>query len=153
METIEITARYISENARMNFMPAAFRGAFFSADHFIQSFLNRYAKDYQGGYWEYLQASNGAFFMEAPQPLWLSLPNYFEGECSAREVGIIVCLYAYSYFCGLAYEEGKAELNETMANRYHLLREYVNTLENESQNRIYRAIDELITRRAKPALS
>ena len=50
METIEITARYISENARMNFMPAAFRGAFFSADHFIQSFLNRYAKDYQGGY-------------------------------------------------------------------------------------------------------
>ncbi len=77
----EITARYISENARMNFMPAAFRGAFFSADHFIQSFLNRYAKDYQGGYWEYLQASNGAFFMEAPQPLWLSLPNYFEGEC------------------------------------------------------------------------
>ncbi|HIG0598330.1 TPA: antirestriction protein ArdB, partial [Klebsiella pneumoniae] len=23
METIEITARYISENARMNFMPAA----------------------------------------------------------------------------------------------------------------------------------
>jgi hypothetical protein len=24
METIEITARYISENARMNFMPAAF---------------------------------------------------------------------------------------------------------------------------------
>ena len=141
METIEITARYISENARMNFMPAAFRGAFFSADHFIQSCLNRYAKDYQGGYWEYLQASNGAFFMEAPQPLWLSLPNYFEGECSAREVGIIVCLYAYSYFCGLAYEEGKAELNETMANRYHLLREYVNTLENESQNRIYRAID------------
>ena len=141
METIEITARYISENARMNFMPAAFRGAFFSADHFIQSFLNRYAKDYQGGYWEYLQASNGAFFMKAPQPLWLSLPNYFEGECSAREVGIIVCLYAYSYFCGLAYEEGKAELNETMANRYHLLREYVNTLENESQNRIYRAID------------
>ena len=141
METIEITARYISENARMNFMPAAFRGDFFRADHFIQSFLNRYAKDYQGGYWEYLQASNGAFFMEAPQPLWLSLPNYFEGECSAREVGIIVCLYAYSYFCGLAYEEGKAELNETMANRYHLLREYVNTLENESQNRIYRAID------------
>ena len=141
METIEITARYISENARMNFMPAAVRGAFFSADNFIQSFLNRYAKDYQGGYWEYLQASNGAFFMEAPQPLWLSLPNYFEGECSAREVGIIVCLYAYSYFCGLAYEEGKAELNETMANRYHLLREYVNTLENESQNRIYRAID------------
>lgn len=60
---------------------------------------------------------------------------------AAREVGIIVCLYAYSYFCGLAYEEGKAELNETMANRYHLLREYVNTLENESQNRIYRAID------------
>ncbi|EOY0950337.1 hypothetical protein ACP1IX_005757, partial [Klebsiella pneumoniae] len=54
---------------------------------------------------------------------------------------LIVCLYAYSYFCGLAYEEGKAELNETMANRYHLLREYVNTLENESQNRIYRAID------------
>ncbi|MDR4699285.1 antirestriction protein ArdB [Klebsiella quasipneumoniae] len=141
METIEITARYISENARMNFMPAAFRGAFFSAERVIQSFLNRYAKDYQGGYWEYLQASNGAFFMEAPQPLWLSLPNYFEGECSAREVGIIVCLYAYSYFCGLAYEEGKAELNETMANRYHLLREYVNTLENESQNRIYRAID------------
>ncbi len=47
----------------------------------------------------------------------------------------------YLQQCRLAYEEGKAELNETMANRYHLLREYVNTLENESQNRIYRAID------------
>ena len=137
METIEITARYISEHARINFMPAAFHSAFLSADHFIQSFLNRYAKDYQGGYWEYLQASNGAFFLEAPA----SLPNYFEDECSPREVGIIVCLYAYSYFSARAYEEGKAELTETMANRYHLLREYVNTLENESQNRIYRAID------------
>ncbi len=141
METIEITARYISENARMNFMPAAFRGAFFSADHFIQSFLNRYAKDYRGRVLGIPSGQQWRVFMEAPQPLWLSLPNYFEGECSAREVGIIVCLYAYSYFCGPAYEEGKAELNETMANRYHLLREYVNTLENESQNRIYRAID------------
>ena len=141
METIEITARYISEHARINFMPAAFHSAFLSADLYIQSFLNRYAKDYQGGYWEFLQASNGAFFLEAPASLWLSLPNYFEDECSPREVGLIVCLYAYSYFSALAYEEGKAELTETMANRYHLLREYVNTLEKESQNRIYRAID------------
>ncbi|VDB02284.1 hypothetical protein BANRA_05618 [Klebsiella pneumoniae] len=105
METIEITARYISENARMNFMPAAFRGAFFSADHFIQSFLNRYAKDYQGGYWEYFRPAMARFY-EAPQPLWLSLPNYFEGECSARE-GIIVCLYAYSYFCGWHMKKAK----------------------------------------------
>ncbi|QIV52544.1 antirestriction protein (plasmid) [Klebsiella pneumoniae] len=140
METIEITARYISENARMNFMPAAFRGAFFSADHFIQSFLNRYAKDYQGGYWEYLQASNGAFLWKRPNLFGSRYLTILKVN-AAREVGIIVCLYAYSYFCGLAYEEGKAELNETMANRYHLLREYVNTLENESQNRIYRAID------------
>lgn len=141
MENKEITERYISEKARINFMPAAFHTAFFSADHYIQSFLHSYAKNYQGGYWEYLQASNGAFFMESPTPLYLSLPNYFEGECSQREAGIIICLYAYSYFCGLAYQEGKAELNETMANRYHLLREYVNTLDNESQSRIYQAID------------
>jgi hypothetical protein len=140
METIEITARYISENARMNFMPAAFRGAFFSADHFIQSFLNRYAKDYQGGYWEYLQPAMARFLWKRPNLFGSRYLTILKVN-AAREVGIIVCLYAYSYFCGLAYEEGKAELNETMANRYHLLREYVNTLENESQNRIYRAID------------
>lgn len=71
METIEITARYISENARMNFMPAAFRGAFFSADHFIQSFLNRYAKDYQEGIGNTFRPAMARFYGSAPTSLAL----------------------------------------------------------------------------------
>ncbi len=66
METIEITARYISENARMNFMPAAFRGAFFSADHFIQSFLNRYAKDYREGIGNTFRPAMARFLWKRP---------------------------------------------------------------------------------------
>lgn len=71
METIEITARYISENARMNFMPAAFHNAFFSADHFIQSFLNRYAKDYGVAIGSIYRPVMAHFYRSAPLSLAL----------------------------------------------------------------------------------
>ena len=68
----------------MNFMPAAFRGAFFSADHFIRSFLNRYAKD-TGMIGNTFRPAMARFMEACPNLFWLSLPNYFEGECSAMK--------------------------------------------------------------------
>lgn len=73
METIEITARYISEHARINFMPAAFHSAFLSADLYIQSFLNRYAKDYRGDI--------GSFYRPAMAHFSSKRPPLFGSRC------------------------------------------------------------------------
>ncbi|WP_407213065.1 antirestriction protein [Enterobacter hormaechei] len=77
----------------------------------------------------------------APDGYQLTLPNYFDEPVSAKEAGIIVALYAYSHFCYVAFERGWQRVNETMAERYHTLRDFTETLPPESQSRIFRAID------------
>ncbi|WP_250392833.1 antirestriction protein, partial [Escherichia coli] len=77
----------------------------------------------------------------APDGYQLTLPNYFDEPVSAKEAGIIVALYAYSHFCCVAFERGWQRVNETMAERYHTLRDFTETLPPESQSRIFRAID------------
>ncbi|MCY0160097.1 antirestriction protein [Klebsiella pneumoniae] len=86
-------------------MPAAFPWRFLQRRslHYRSFLKSLRTKDYQGRwYWEYLsRPAMGAFFYgKRPKTSLALLPNYFEGEMQAREVGIIVCLYAYSYFAG-----------------------------------------------------
>jgi len=141
MQSENMSIRYITDNARTRFYTTVFAEAFMAAGSYVENYILNYAGRYSEGEWRYVSVSNGAFYMETPAPLYLRLPNYFEGEVSAKEAGIIISLSAFSHFCIVAFEESLSSLNNIMAARYHKLRDYVFTLDSDSQARIFRALD------------
>jgi len=136
-----VTAKIYGPAQKMRFLPYAFAEFYPQAESYVYSFMAKYAVGYDGGCWEYITYENGACAFIAPDGYQLTLPNYFDEPVSAKEAGIIVALYAYSHFCCVAFERGWQRVNETMAERYHTLRDFTETLPPESQSRIFRAID------------
>jgi hypothetical protein len=77
--------------------------------------------EYSGGFWDFYETSNGAFFMtpSSDTPFqWSNPMNFSEGEVSAEALGIIACLYAYSH---MSFKHTK---NESFGKQYHKLREF-----------------------------
>lgn len=80
------------------------------------------SSDYNGGYWEFHELSNGGFFMvpDADAPFAVTCPNGYQGSMCADALGITACLYAYSH---LSFVTGGV-IAELYARQYHLLREF-----------------------------
>jgi hypothetical protein len=93
--------------------------------------------DYHGGYWEFYDLSNGAFYMapECETPFHVLCPNGFEGVLSGDGLGLVVCLYAYSHLSFIAAKPAAT----TYARMYHLLRDYV--VEHREVAQVLRATD------------
>jgi hypothetical protein len=103
----------------------------------VYALADHMASDYNGGYWEFYELSNGGFYMapHSDTPFNVSCENGFEGELSADALGITVCLYVYSQL-SFSVENGLAK---TCARQYHLLRDYM--LEHSEAWAILAAID------------
>jgi hypothetical protein len=80
------------------------------------------SSQYNGGFWQFHEISNGGFWMSprADTIFDVSCENGFEGKLSADALGIAACLYAYSH---LSFSDG--EFAATCGTQYHLLREYM----------------------------
>ena len=94
------------------------------------------SSQYNGGYWEFRNLSNGGFYM-APRLdtiFDVSCENGFEGKLSTDAIGIAACLYAYSH---LSF--GGDRLAQICTELYHLLRDFA--LEHTEAVSIMRAID------------
>lgn len=95
------------------------------------------AKEYDGGYWDFHQLSNGGFYM-APatdRQFQVCCQNGFEGVLSADALGITACLHVYSHLSFSSQEV----FAQTCAQQYHWLREYM--LDHSEANAILGAID------------
>jgi hypothetical protein len=89
----------------------------------VYAITDNIAEEYNGGFWEFYELSNGGFYMapHSDTPFTVSCENGFEGQLSGDALGITVCLYAYSH---LSFS-GKGGFDETCAQQYHWLREYM----------------------------
>lgn len=78
--------------------------------------------EYQGGYWDMHQLSNGGWYMSpASKTIYtVSSINGYTGKMSADTLGITACLFAFSH---LSFEGD--DVAEVCAEQYHLLREFV----------------------------
>ena len=65
----------------------------------------------------------------------VSCENGYDGEMSSDELGITVCLYAYSH---LSFGQ-ESQFTDTCAQHYHWLREYA--LDHDESRAIMSAID------------
>jgi hypothetical protein len=103
----------------------------------VYALTDHMANEYNGGYWEFYELSNGGFYMapDSDTPFQVCCENGFEGELSAEALGITVCLYAYSQLSFSA----NSRLATICARQYHWLRDYM--LEHSEAGAILAAID------------
>lgn len=138
MSTSTITCKSVPEHQRLQHTAKLFGLHFPRAiEPTIYNITDSIAEDYNGGYWEFYELSNGGFYMspKSDKPFQVSCENGFEGEMSADTLGISVCLYAYSLF-SFSRNPGLAKV---CARQYHLLRDYM--LDHSDARAILAAID------------
>ena len=126
-----------SDEERMDAGPKFFKNVmqWLDAEAFIFGVAQEYT-EYSGGFWDFYETSNGAFFMSPKQTdkfTWNNPMNYSEGEVSAEALGIIACLFAYSH---MSFKHIK---NESFGNQYHKLREWA--YKHPEASMIFSAID------------
>lgn len=133
-----IIRKTLSGDERINIPAELFGDHFpFRLEPFIFDMAGRLSRDYDGGYWQMYELTNGAFFMapDEDKPFRVSCENGYQGTLSADAFGITVCLYAYSH---LAFTDDE-DFADTCTEQFHLLREYM--LEHPEVKQILRAID------------
>jgi hypothetical protein len=140
MSCVPITPTLVPLDQRIQTLPKHF-----GAGRLMQVFENRVydtmdaqAAGYKGGFWEFIELSNGGFYMRPPAgPLagkWMldCESNGYQGELSADAIGIVMCLHAYSH---LSFEFP----TQVLAEKFHALREYA--MDHPEANEIIQAID------------
>jgi len=132
-----ITRKQVPNHKRIQHTAALFGTNFpLHLEPFVYAITDNIAEEYNGGYWEFYELSNGGFYMapHSDSVFNVSCENGFEGQLSADAFGIVACLYAYSH---LSF--GSGAFAETCAQQYHWLRDYM--LEHPEAEAILGAID------------
>lgn len=115
-----IVARDIPAHERLAILPRHFGRHMLTVEQAIYAFMRRLAPEYTGGYWHYVELSNGGFYMAPAQEEPFSIcvdGNGYEGTMSAPAAGITACLFALSH---LSF---RLE-HESIVTHFHSLRDY-----------------------------
>lgn len=130
-----ITVQIIPENARLDTLPRHFGARFLRVQDTVFEFMRQYATQYEGGFWEMWDLSNGGFYMRTgTEPVRFRVPsNEFKGVMSADAAGITVCLFAYSH---LSFQ---FPADSQLSRQFYLLRACA--LEHPEASLIFAAID------------
>jgi Antirestriction protein len=135
-----VTASVVADNHRLTFLPSYFGPRLMiRGEALIYAWLRRLSDDYDGGYWNYYTLSNGGFYMAPKLGKRLRVEvdgNGFSGEMSADAAGIVATLFALGQ---LAAEIQGTDAADTLIDRYHFLREFVD--DHAEAGPIYQAID------------
>ncbi|MGH8221232.1 MAG: antirestriction protein [Steroidobacteraceae bacterium] len=134
--TVEsIDAREVPEAERPEVLPRHFGRHMLTVEQAIYTFMRELSPEYTGGYWRFLELTNGGFYMapEGSERFELRVDgNGFDGQLSADAAGITACLFAFSH---LSFQVQ----NDSIAQHYHLLRQFA--LDHPEAGRIFAAID------------
>lgn len=128
----------VPERRRLSITEKYFKHFFpFQVEPVIYYFASQLSSSYGGGYWHFYTLSNGGFYMapDFTKSFTLVSMNGFEGQVSADALGVIVCLYAYSYLSS----SKETDLTEICASHYHRLRDFA--FEHGEAKAIFSAID------------
>ncbi|HNG61414.1 MAG TPA: antirestriction protein [Cellvibrionaceae bacterium] len=74
-----------------------FPSSWFNVENQVFTVMSQIAPDYCGGDWDFIELSNGAFFMAPTRPYKIVVPFgcYFECELGAEACGLLAMMFAY----------------------------------------------------------
>lgn len=130
-----IKKHIVPGHLRASTLPNKFPGLYMVYESLVFRYLELFSSSYEGGYWDFVELSNGGFYMSlrSSQPFHLFIAsNGFDGEMSADAASVVVNLFAQ---CQLANQH---EL-DSLIDMYHALRGYAS--EHSEARQILRAID------------
>jgi hypothetical protein len=134
-ETPRIEAYRVSQHARIGTLPRHFGRHMLTVEGQIYDLMRRFSPNYTGGDWQFLELSNGGFYMTPPdKTLRLSIPsNGYAGHMSADAAGITVCLFTFSQ---LSFQYQDVEI---FSRHFHRLRDFA--IGHAESVQIFAAID------------
>lgn len=130
-----ITTNVLPGHLRSGALPKRFPGLFLIYEMTTYNYMGKFAESYSGGYWEYINLSNGGFYMSLKSTARFRLTvdsNGFVGEMSADGASLVANLYT---LCHLANQHKLDHLIQM----YHALRDYA--VEHPEAGLILGAID------------
>lgn len=93
-----IQAMVVADGARMAFLPRVFGpGLAMAAETMVYSWMKDLCTDYNGGYWDFVDLSNGGFYMRLTSSRHFAMRvdgNGFSGALSADAASIVASLFA-----------------------------------------------------------
>ncbi|SMG61022.1 antirestriction protein [Paraburkholderia susongensis] len=120
-ETHAIVATLVPEERRMEILPRYFGRHMIRGEIAVYVAMESLCDTYRGGFWDYIELSNGTFYM-APRmdgPLTISCNgNGYAGEMSCDAAGIVATLFALN---AMAWSTE----DETFTDLYHRLLDFV----------------------------
>lgn len=130
-----IKATVVAEGARMAFLPRVFGpGLAMAAETVVYGWMKELCADYNGGYWDFIDLSNGGFYMRLSSSKLFAMRvdgNGFGGALSADAASIVASLFAINQLLF----QGADHLHDA----YYALRDFA--LQQPEWQAILRAID------------
>jgi hypothetical protein len=130
-----VVASIVPEGRRMEFLPSKFGvTAMLKVETAVFAWMERLCPTYIGGYWNFVELSNGGAYMVPSSAEFFNVcveGNGFEGRVSADTAGVIATAFALN---GLIWQ-GHDKLSE----KYEQLLEYIS--HHPDQIAIRRALD------------
>ena len=118
-----IVASVVPENQRLDFLPRHFGKHMMLVERQIYHQFSNLCPQYQGGYWEFFDLSNGGCYLAPGQTSYqLTHPGgHFDATVSGDAAGIVATLYTFST---LSFHFEHDSFGAKLSCLYHLLREY-----------------------------
>jgi hypothetical protein len=120
-QSLKIVASVVPGHSRAAALPKTFPGMFLIYESYVYRYLEVFCKDYRNGYWDFIELSNGGFFMSlrSNSRFYLTVAsNGYEGEMTAEAASLVVNLYALNQLV-------RQHKLQRLANMYHALYDYV----------------------------
>lgn len=131
----KIVTTVVPGHLRAATLPKRFPGMFLVFESLVYRYFEVFSEDYRRGYWEYIDLSNGGFYMslKSNSRFYLTVASKgFEAEMTADAASLVVNMFAVGQ---LANEHRTGYLIEL----YHLLRDFAS--EHPESSRILGATD------------
>lgn len=132
--TSAILAKVIPGDERLQFLPRVFGRRYMQGQTAVFNWMHCLCRDYKGGYWDFVDLSNGGFYLRlvSDEPLAMYVDgNGFDGAMSADAASIVACLFAINELLF----DGADELTDA----YYALRDYA--VQHPERRSILHAID------------
>ena len=131
-----IEATLVQERKRLAILPkyVGARGMLLF-ESYVYGYAGKFAKRYDGAFWNMWELSNGGFYMSPAEDCQWSIEvpsNGFVGSVSSQGLGIVACLFALSHLGSLFGDDHYYE-------RFHQLRDFA--CEHKDRAQILGAID------------
>ena len=115
-----LTTAVVPDSQRLNFLPRHFGGDMIVGEAAVYGSMKMICPSYHGGFWDFVEVSNGAFYMrlqtDGTLAMDLSSGNGYSGQMSADAAGITATLFALNQMVW--------DGSEKLADAFYLLREF-----------------------------